>query len=221
MRVDLDKIPADRYTTVAGANGKPRVSFNSPLPEDVVERLGIVRQAADHASVETAPPTYRMYPAGRPLLASETPRYAYLVHDADAKGVPGTDAQGTTSLQEIHDQNLLQSRASSRGKTQEIIRIDLNQLSPDRYTTTKGANGKPQLTFTNPLPEDIVERLGIVRQPGRSRTRSATSAPANRSKAPQQSDADIGNLLSESLRQARARALAQSLSRARSALGEE
>ena len=100
--------------------------------------------------------------AEKPPVEAETPNFVYRSRDVGEQGVPSASAsQATASKDEAR--SYVQSRGNTTGKPQELVRIDLNKLTPEDYKKATGPNGADWIKFNKDLPEDAVEPLPTIK----------------------------------------------------------
>jgi hypothetical protein len=109
----------------------------------------IVADAVKNAPVEPAP----------------EPNYAYRSRDAGEAGVPKAHAQSHGQATSDLSQAKTYAEPGQRGavgegveKPQEVVRVDLNKLKPEDYTT-RTRDGKSWTDFKRPLAEDEVTKV--------------------------------------------------------------
>lgn len=107
---------------------------------------------------ETEAPQAQPEPPRGTVEPTETPRYVYRTRDVGEEGVPTAGhAQATTSEEQAR--SYISGRESVQGKPQEVVRVDLNKLSPEDYETKPHPSGTDWIKFNKPLPESAVERM--------------------------------------------------------------
>jgi hypothetical protein len=81
------------------------------------------------------------------------PKYAYRLRNAGEQGIPvkNEHAQASISKDEI-----LPYAAHRSTEPQELVRVDLNKLSPEDYEVKPGPNGHGWVRFKKEVPEDAV-----------------------------------------------------------------
>jgi hypothetical protein len=143
---------ASGASDLAGAaykNTKGLIS-HSTLQEPLQSGIrDIVADAAKTAPIEPAP----------------KPNYAYRSRDAGEAGVPKAHAQSHGQATSDISQAKTYAEPGQRGavgggeeKPQEVVRVDLNKLKPEDYTT-RTSGGKSWTDFKRPLAEDEVTKI--------------------------------------------------------------
>lgn len=120
----------------------------------------------------------------------ESPQFAYRTRDAGETGImPNAKKTAQASVDPAKVQSYQEGRATAQNHPQEMVRIDLSKLDPSEYEVQP--NG--YVNFKSAVPESFIEKMG-------------SKAINDMQPRVPTSDADMQNLLMQSLQMVKARA---------------
>lgn len=99
-------------------------------------------------------------------------RYAYRVRDVGEEGVPSA-GHAQASMSEADVRRMAPSRTDA---PQEVVKVNLDRLSPDDFTTYPRRGEDPWVKFNRGMAETDVERVGPITETDRLAARKAPPA---------------------------------------------
>lgn len=119
----------------------------------------------------------------------ESPQFAYRTRDAGETGIMPLSGKHQASIDPSTVQSYMEGRGAAQNHPQELVRIDLSKLDPSEYTVAPNGYVK----FNSAVPESYIEKMG-----SKAINDIQPRVPT--------SDADMQNLLMQSLQMVKARA---------------
>lgn len=157
---------------------------------DQINRQTVTGSAEQDAAIQRMN-EYAKSPFDRATASGpvESPQFAYRTRDAGETGIMPLSGKAQASLDPATVQSYMEGRATAQNHPQELVRIDLSKLDPSEYSVEPNGYVK----FKGAVPESFIEKMG-------SKAMSDTTPRVPTS------DADMQNLLMQSLQMVKARA---------------
>lgn len=154
-----------------------------------MERQTVTGSAEQDAAIQRMN-EYAKSPFDRATASSKSPQFAYRTRDAGETGImPNDKKTAQASVDPAKVQSYQEGRAAAQNHPQEMVRIDLSKLDPSEYEVQP--NG--YVNFKSAVPESFIEKMG-------------SKAINDMQPRVPTSDADLQNLLMQSLQMVKARA---------------
>lgn len=104
---------------------------------------------------------------------TDGPKYVYRARSIGEEGIPKTTGSASATNSKAEATTYLAGREAFEGKPQELVRIDLNKLDSQDYTSRPHPNGSQWYIFHKDIPEDAVEIL-------QSKSKQATASSSDK-----------------------------------------
>jgi len=160
---------------------KMREQMNRQTVTGSAEQDAVMQRMADYAKT----PVDKMQ--GKASGPVSSPQYAYRTRDAGETGImPNAGKTAQASLDPAKVQSYMPGRAQAQNAAQELVRVDLSRLDPSEYEIQPNGYVK----FKGAVPESFIEKVNP----------DAPRVPT--------SDADLMNLLMQSIQKVKGKARA-------------
>src|SRR6267378_29848 len=153
---------------------KPKEELAAVREELGKYQLDVEKAGHEASGLEKAARSGLVNPASLP--ADRFERYALRSRDVGEEGIP-SDSPSQATMSPIEARGYVESRGRITGNPQELVRVDLNKLSPGDYQRMSGPNGHEWIKFNSPIPENVVERVKDFDSATKPSESEASAAP--------------------------------------------